>query len=150
MAPRPTALTIGALGVRQAPVIDVGVQDDGAMEIPPVDEVGWYRYGAAPGGEGSAILAAHIAYDGEDGVFVDLVELGPGAEVEVALDDGTTSRYVVESTARYPKDALPEEVVFARTGPPRLVLVTCGGRFDAEARSYDDNVVVTAIPLADG
>jgi len=31
-----------------------------------------------------------------------------------------------------------------RTGAPRLVLVTCGGAWDPERRSYTENVVVTA------
>ena len=38
------------------------------------------------------------------------------------------------------------ELVFARDGDSRLVLVTCGGRFDPARRSYDDNIVVRAVP----
>jgi len=144
--PRPAALTIAALGVDGASVIDVGVEPDGDMEVPPADRVGWYRYGPAPGEDGSAVLAAHIAYDGRNGVFVRLAELQPGAEVEVVYDDGTTDRFVVESNQRYDKDELPDDLVYARSGPSRLVLITCGGRFDSNARSYEDNVVVVATP----
>lgn len=32
-------------------------------------------------------------------------------------------------------------------GSPRLTLITCGGPFDAEARHYRDNIVVTAVPV---
>ena len=32
-------------------------------------------------------------------------------------------------------------------GPARLVLVTCGGRYDAARHSYEDNIVVQATPL---
>jgi len=32
-------------------------------------------------------------------------------------------------------------------GAPRLVLITCGGRFDPVARSYEDNIVVYAEPV---
>jgi hypothetical protein len=36
--------------------------------------------------------------------------------------------------------------VWAREGDPQLVLITCGGEFDAQARSYEDNVVAFARP----
>jgi sortase (surface protein transpeptidase) len=145
--PRPVALTIEALGIDRAPVIDVGVETGGDMEVPPADEVGWYRYSPLPGAEGSSILAAHIAYDGRDGVFVRLADIEPGAEVQVIDEDGAAARFRVSTVERYAKEALPEDVVFARDGDPRLVLVTCGGRFDQERRSYDDNIVVVATPV---
>jgi LPXTG-site transpeptidase (sortase) family protein len=144
--PEPTALTIEALGVSGAPVRPVGVEPaGGAMEIPPVDEVGWYRYGARPGDPGSTVLAAHVAYDGVDGVFRRLADLGAGDRVTVALSDGSTQAFVVTDVALYPKSELPA-AVWARDGDPQLVLITCGGEFDAEARSYEDNVVVFARP----
>lgn len=146
--PRPTSLTIDSLGIADAPVIGVGVEPSGAMEVPPADEVGWYRYSPTPGQAGSSILAAHIAYDGEDGVFVRLANVDIGATVEVTDDEGFTRSYRVESVERYDKTQLPEDVVFARSGTERLVLVTCGGRFDPVARSYDDNVVVVATPIS--
>ena len=144
--PEPTALTIDALGVSGAPVRPVGLDaDGGAMEIPPVDEVGWYRFGARPGDPGSTVLAAHVAYDGVDGVFRHLDDLGAGDEIDVALSDGSMHTFVVTEVAQYPKSELPA-AVWAREGDPQLVLVTCGGDFDPEARSYEDNVVAFARP----
>jgi hypothetical protein len=143
--PEPTALTIGALDVASAPVRPVGVAADGGMEIPPVAEVGWYRFGPRPGAPGSAVLAAHIAYDGVDGVFRHLDDLATGDVVTVALDDGAERRFVVTDVAQYPKSELPADV-WARAGDPRLVLITCGGEFDEDADSYEDNVVAFASP----
>jgi hypothetical protein len=37
--------------------------------------------------------------------------------------------------------------VFGRGGPTRLVLVTCGGRFDSTTKHFLDNIVVTAVPV---
>lgn len=145
-SPRPVGLTIDAIGIAGASVIEVGVEPNGDMEVPPASRVGWYRYGPTPGSDGSAILAAHIAYDGENGVFVDLAALDEETEVEVVYDDGSTDRFIVESNQRFDKEALPEDLVFARSGPSRLILITCGGRFDSEAGSYEDNVVVVARP----
>jgi LPXTG-site transpeptidase (sortase) family protein len=139
------SLSLPALGVEAAVVRPVGVEPNGEMEIPPAREVGWYRHGAAPG-EGPAVLAAHVAYDGVDGVFRHLDRLAPGDEVAVAFDDGTALRYRVRELATYAKDELPDEV-FDRTGPDQLVLITCGGDFNPSLRSYDANVVAYADPV---
>lgn len=144
-SPEPTALTIEALGVVDAAVRPVGVEETGEMEIPPVDQVGWYRFGARPGDPGSTVLAAHIAYDGVDGVFRHLDDLSSGDTVSVALSDGTARSFVVTDVGQYPKSDLPA-AVWAREGDPQLVLITCGGDFDAQADSYEDNVVAFARP----
>ncbi len=146
-APAPISLTIADLGVEAAPVVDVGVLDNGDMEIPGADEIGWYRFGPNPGENGTAVLAAHIAYNGRDGVFRNLTQLQPGDVVEVGFADGSTRRFAVTELAQYPKDQLPAERVFAREGSPELALITCGGSFNRSLRSYDDNVVAYAEPL---
>ena len=77
--PAPMALTVDDLGIESSPVVPVGVDPDGDMEVPGAREVGWYRFGSRPGDEGSAVLAAHVAYDGVDGVFRNLGDLAAGA-----------------------------------------------------------------------
>jgi LPXTG-site transpeptidase (sortase) family protein len=144
--PAPTTLGIDALGVEGAPVVPVGVESDGDMEIPPVDEVGWYRFGARPGDEGSAVLAAHVAYDGVDGVFRRLDDLAPGDTVSVRFADGGVRTFGVTEVTRYDKAEVPADV-WARGGDSDLVLITCGGHFDEDARSYEDNVVAYAAPV---
>ena len=141
----PTALTIGRLDVAEAPVRPVGVEGNGEMEIPGVSEVGWYRFGARPGEPGSTVLAAHIAYDGVDGVFRHLDDLGAGDTVRVTVSDGSTLGYVVTAVDQVSKTELPADV-WARNGDPRLTLITCGGEFDSAAGRYEDNVVVSARP----
>ena len=60
---------------------------------------------------------------------------------------GTTTRWRVVSRELITKQVLPLDRLFARTGPPRLTLITCGGPFLPEFRSYRDNVVVVAEPV---
>ena len=55
-------------------------------------------------------------------------------------------RYAVTGRRNVPKMSLDELGLFASAGSPRLVLVTCGGRYDAARHSYEDNVVVQARP----
>lgn len=123
--------------------------DKTGMEIPDdVVNVGWYAYGPSPGEEGSAVLAAHVdTYEEGAGVFFELRKLKPGSRFRIDYSDGSSRRFVVSSNSRFGKSGLPTEELFARSGAPRVALVTCGGTFDRQARSYSDNVVVTAVPI---
>ena len=146
--PAPVGLHLETIGVDNAPVIPVGVLDNGEMEIPGAAEVGWYRFGPSPGEHGSAVLAAHIAYNGRNGLFRKLDQMQLGDSFEVAYDDGTTSRFEVTEIAQYGKTELPFDRIFAKDGEAGLVLITCGGSFNESLRSYDDNIVVYAVPSA--
>ena len=143
----PTSISIEGVGVAEAPVIDVGVEENGDMEIPGADSVGWYRFNATPGEAGSAVLAAHISFDGQPGVFRYLDEANVGDRVVVEFDDGTRSEFEIVELAQYDKQELPDERVFAKTGDPVLTLITCGGDFNRSLRSYEDNIVAYAIPI---
>jgi LPXTG-site transpeptidase (sortase) family protein len=141
----PAMLAVPALGVSDAPVAAVGVRQDGDMDVPGVREVGWYRFGPRPGDAGSAVLAAHVAYDGVDGVFRHLDDLAAGDAVTVAFADGSSRSFTVTEVAQVPKADLPD-AVWARDGEPQLVLITCGGEFDNASDHYEDNVVAYARP----
>ena len=149
-APRiatPIRLRIDTLGIRGATVVAVGVTENGEMEIPGPSQVGWYRFGPAPGEAGATVLAAHIAYDGVDGVFRHLADLRTGDGVSIELADGRVRGYEVTSVEQYDKRALPADV-WATDGPERLVLITCGGRFNPSLRSYESNIVAWATPVS--
>jgi sortase (surface protein transpeptidase) len=138
----PNRLVIPAIGV-EAPVVPVGLAPDGAMEIPPATEVGWYRLGPSPGAQGSAVLAGHIDFNGERGAFFDLMAIPVGAEVLVE-GDGPSLRFVVTAREQIPKAEVDLARYFTHDGPHRLTLITCGGAFDRGAGRYQDNIVITA------
>jgi len=144
--PAPTRVEVPALGI-DVPVRAVGVDDRGRMELPAsADVAGWYRFGAAPASDGGAtVVAAHVDDAAKVGPFARLAGAEPGVTARVRTADGATYTYTVERTEATAKAALLPDDVFDRAGPPRLVLVTCGGAWDARARSYTDNVVVTAV-----
>lgn len=142
--PVPVGLRYEAIGA-DAPVLSVGVAPNGDMEIPGAAEVGWYRYGPTPGREGSSVLAAHVAYGGQDGVFRRLAGATPGDRFDVTYDDGSVRTFEVVAIRQYDKDELPTAELFTVTGEPQVVLITCGGSFNRELRSYDDNVVAYAV-----
>lgn len=143
----PVSVSIEGIAVEAAPVIPVGVEPNGELEIPGSREVGWYRFGPSPRDEGSAVLAAHIAYNGRDGVFRRLAAVELGSIITISYADGTSTTHVVTEIAQYRKEDLPFERVFAKTGPRILTLITCGGDFNPSLNAYDDNIVVYAEPV---
>src|SRR4051794_39078635 len=134
-----------------APVVPVGLHDDGALAIPDdVRQVGWWTGGSKAGEAfGSVVVAGHVdsAVRGI-GVFAALRRLTPGQVVE--LDgDGRALRYRITSATQVPQAEISSRAgIFSVDGEPRLVLVTCGGPFDRERHRYQDNLVVVATPLA--
>ncbi|MGA4726441.1 class F sortase [Micromonospora taraxaci] len=145
----PVRLVIPEIGVT-ATVNAVGINEKtNEFEVPPsVDQIGWYRHG--PGLEadaGSVVVAGHVdsAKQGK-GAFFRLRELDQGDTVTATGSDGEARRYRVVAREEYDKTRIPLDRYFARDGKPRLTLITCGGPFDAKARKYRDNIVVTAVP----
>jgi hypothetical protein len=147
-APAPDRLQLPTLGVG-ARIRPVGVDGAGQLEIPDdVAAVGWYRFGPRPGDPaGSTVLSGHVdsAEQGR-GAFFRLRELQPGDPVLVRDSAGRTRRYRVVAREEWPKSEVPLERVFSRGGAPRLTLVSCGGGFREDVRSYRDNIAVTAVP----
>jgi sortase (surface protein transpeptidase) len=143
---RPLTLTIPSLEVDRSPLVELGKEPDGTLEVPSdYDRAGWFAPGPAPGQFGPAVLAGHV--DSKDGpaVFYRLAELRPGAIVDVARADGRTARFAVDKVERYAKDRFPTVAVYGdSTHRAELRLITCGGRFDARTGHYTDNVVAYA------
>jgi Sortase domain len=146
----PARLELPSLDVSSA-VEPVGVDREGDLAIPEdVADVGWYRYGPRPGDPaGSTVLSGHVdsAEQGK-GAFFRLRDLKPGDPVVVRASNGKTWRYRVVSREEWPKSEVPLDRIFARTGAARLTLVTCGGGFREDIRSYTDNIAVTAVPVS--
>jgi sortase (surface protein transpeptidase) len=141
---RPVHLRIPAIGVDSS-LVDLGLAADGTLQVPADGGVaGWFTGGPAPGTRGPAVVAAHVDWDHEPGVFSRLRELRRGDEVDVARRDGTTARFTVLAVEQYPKDAFPTERVYGDIDHAGLRLITCGGEFDRASRSYRENVVVYA------
>jgi len=124
------------------------VAADGQMALPPDPaEIGWYRYGPRPGdAAGATVLAAHIdSAQYGIGPLARLGELRAG-DVITVRSGRSSQRYVVSSTRHLEKSSLDLASIFARTGPPRLHLITCGGDYDRQSHHYEQNVVVLALP----
>lgn len=132
-----------------APVVSVSILPAGDLDVPAnPDVIGWWAEGARPGdATGSVVLDGHVdsAQRGL-GAFAALRSAQVGDMVEVVGTGGENRAYTVVARRVYPKSSLPAAEVFSQDVAERLVLVTCGGRFDRATGHYDDNIVVYAAP----
>lgn len=77
-------------------------------------------------------------------MFHDIHELKPGDDVVVLCRDGIKAVFKVHRVDQYPKDQFPTDTVYGDIDHAGLRLITCGGDFNDDARSYLDNIVVYA------
>lgn len=128
---------------------EVGVAEGGLMEIPEDAGIaGWYRYSAAPAEEsGSTIIAAHAgSLSTPRGPLYDLRVSRVGQSIEIIDTKGAVTLWKVATVEQIHKETLDLTPYFSQTGVRKLVLFTCGGRWDSSRQSYDDNIIVTAVP----
>jgi len=128
-----------------APIRPVAVTGT-ALDVPDDPAVvGWWQAGGRVGQPGAAlVLDGHVdnATTGPGALF-HLAALVPGDTLVLTTDDGVRHPWTVDTVRSYPKAALPVDL-FAPATPPRLVVVSCGGRFDRRTRQYADNIVAIA------
>jgi LPXTG-site transpeptidase (sortase) family protein len=137
---------IPRIGV-DAPVVPIQANQNRVLD-PPQDPsvVGWWSDGAAPGEtRGSAVMVGHTVRNQGGGVFDSMGDLSRGDTIEVDGSDSTFS-YRVRSTNVLSKEevARDAEEIFARTGPDRLVIITCD---DWDGNSWQSNIVTIAMPV---
>jgi hypothetical protein len=146
-APDPVRVEVPGLGGIE--VLPVGVATDGQAEIPAdVSRVGWYKFGSAPGeGDGSVVLMGHRDGVGAKGALYDLPNVAVGSTIVVQDAAGVPHSYRVERNESISKQVVPLADLFQRDGPPRLILLSCGGEYIKDQGGYLDNVVLTAVPV---
>jgi LPXTG-site transpeptidase (sortase) family protein len=142
---RPARLVVPSIGV-DAPVVELGLKPDGAMESPDgPDPVGWYGFSPTPGNPGNAVFSGHRDwYTGVAGVFWRLGELREGSDLTLVLEDGTRLVYVVGLSALIGPDDVPIDEVVGQTRDEMITLISCEGSFDPSSREYDKRRVIRA------
>lgn len=139
----PVRLQITSIGV-DSRLMDLGLQDDGTMEVPPSGfPAGWYDGAPTPGELGPAIIAGHVDWKGP-GVFYNLHNLLPGDRVTVTRKDGSTPVFRVTRVEQFPKNRFPTKTVYGNIDHAGLRLITCGGTFNSQSGHYEDNIVAFA------
>jgi hypothetical protein len=144
----PVQIEIPAIGVR-APVIKLGLNRDGSLEVPRrFGDTGWWSGGSRPGEAGPAVIVGHVDSHTGPAVFYRLGKLRRGDRIRVLGRDGAATTFAVQRLEHHPKAHFPTAAVYGRTHAPALRLVTCGGGFDRSSGHYLDNTIVFAVPAS--
>ena len=139
---KPLSLEVPSIGVHTGELMDLGINPDNSLQVPPdAKSAGWFTEAPTPGEAGPAVIAGHVDYNHVPGVFTRLHALKTGQEALVRRADGTTAVFTIYQVDLYPKSDFPTDKVYGDTAGPELRLITCGGSFDRTARQYTGNVV---------
>ena len=142
----PTRLAVPELGI-DAAVVSMDMGQDGSLPTPDSSKlVAWYSYGARLGEGGNAVLAGHVDWNREIGVFWRLSEAQPGQTITLSGEKGRAYDYRIEWARDYPAESLAALAALRPEGGVATVtLFTCSGRFDVAKRAYEDRRVVRAV-----
>ncbi len=127
-----------------APVEDVGLTPQGAMDIPKgPNDVVWFNLGPRPGDVGSAVIAGHYGWKNEiPAVFDNLHKLEKGDRIYIKDEKGITMTFVVRELRTYGEDEDASLVFDSSDGGAHLNLITCQGVWNKNKKSYSNRLVV--------
>lgn len=146
----PVRVVVASIGV-DSDLMDLGLQDDGTMEVPPgAFPAGWFTGAPTPGELGPAVIVGHIDWVTGPGVFYELASLEVGAEIQVERSDGSTAVFRTTEVSVYDKDAFPTDLVYGDIDHAGLRLISCGGTFNRTTGHYESNVVAFAELVVEG
>jgi sortase (surface protein transpeptidase) len=146
-AATPTRLLVPSINVNAA-VEPVGTDAQGRMGVPSqASNVAWFKLGSAPGDVGDAVIAGHLDWTSSPAVFWYLGRVHRGDAITVVRADGSSVKFVADSTTTVPYDSSTDSL-FTIDGPPSLTLITCAGAWDRQRGTYLQRLVVHAALVA--
>lgn len=144
----PRQLTISKLGV-DANILPMGTTK-GVLNAPASAwDVGWYDQSGLPGLDAGALLIDGHVNDAlnSPGIFYRLSSLISGDKIEVERGDDRKFTYSVVSVEQKSLRDVDMTAMLksAIPGKQGLNLITCGGTYSYETKTYDDRVLVFAV-----
>lgn len=139
----PRTIKIPTINV-DAPVESVGMDSEGAMDVPSKSEnTAWFDMGYRPGQVGNAVIDGHYdKSDGKPAVFWNIGKLQSGDKIILTDDAGKELTFAVTKIAKYPYDTFPIKEVFGDASTPMLNLITCHGQWNKDSKNYSERLVV--------
>jgi sortase (surface protein transpeptidase) len=142
-------IRLPTLGV-SAPIVRVGIDAQNKMVVPHnAKDVAWLDRGGIPGYTNNLVMAGHISYSRVPGSFIRIGDLRPGDEVRIDLN-GEKRQYRVQWVCLFSRTTERAEQVMGYTDVPSLTLISCGGGWDAGARTHTGRYAVRAVQVVDG
>lgn len=141
----PKVITIPAISVKGY-IQSVGIDQDGLIAVPTnVHLAGWYINSVRPGEEGLSIMDGHKDGTTLGGIFKNVEKLKKGDNLSIEYGDATIKEFKVVDVKKVSIEDAFDLMYEKREAIERqLNLVSCGGRYNKEKRTYDDRIIVIA------
>ena len=138
---QPRYLTIERLGIRNARILVMGINDKGELDTPRnIFDVGWYENSGRPGEGRTMMIDGHNGGPHVHGVFKDLPSLVIGDVIKVERGDGEVFRYQVVENKSVPLAESDSYMAEAAKSPERgkesITLITCTGEWSQAQQTY--------------
>jgi LPXTG-site transpeptidase (sortase) family protein len=143
----PKYVTIPAINVSEARVIELGLTKAGQIAVPDnIYDTGWYDGSSKPGQAGVMFLYGHVSSWTANGVFYNLKKLRPGDDINVIRGDNRVYEYQVVSSKVYQYNNVDMNQILAPINPnrPGLNLMTCTGQVIKGTSEFNERLVVFA------
>lgn len=138
---KPRYLTIERLGIKDARIIEVGVNNKGQMETPKNNyDVGWYKNSAVPGAGGTAILNGHNGGPSAYGVFKKLNTLVSGDLIKIEMGNGMVYNYRVYDNFEVKLEEANSKKNILSVSPVKgmesISIISCIGEWSLKQKTY--------------
>lgn len=140
-ADRPRYLTIDRLGIKNARILPMGINEVGELSTPNnIFDVGWYYSSGKPGFGGTLLIDGHNGGPHVQGVFKDLPSLGEGDIIKIERGDGKIFQYSVIENKAVPLSESNDYMAIAMTSPmpgkESVTLISCTGEWSQAQGTY--------------
>lgn len=144
----PRELIIDKLGI-DTNIVPVATTKNNALDAPKTAwDVGWYDQSALPGASTGALLIDGHVNDAlhTPGIFFSLHTLRANDEIKIERGDKQLFTYKVVSVEQIPLAQVDMNKLLGSITPEKegLNIITCGGTYNKERKTYDDRVLVYA------
>lgn len=135
-ASKPVRLTIPSAGVDAGPLLELGLDDEGQLEAPPVekaDRPGWYTGSVTPGEKGVSVLLARHNTPKGPGLLRNVLRVKLGDPIEVRRADGRTATFVVRKIEHVSREKVAVHDLQPNSRHAELRLIASGDTLAREA-----------------
>lgn len=151
---KPRYLSIAKLGISNARILPVSVNEDGELGTPNnIFDVGWYEASGMPGKGKTMLIDGHNGGPHVHGVFKDLPILEKGDIIVVERGDGEKFKYSVVENVEVSLDESDAYMATAmrspETGKESVTLISCTGEWSQSQGTYLSRQFTRAVLVKD-
>lgn len=126
----PVGLRVPSMKVKASPVLKLGVDSKGNIEIPhfgQANKPGWYSHSVTPGENGVSVIVVRYNTPRGSTRLQNVVFLKVGEEIQVARADGKTAKFTITKVEQREVEKIALTSLDFSTRKPELRLIASGG-----------------------